>query len=42
MGRLTGQWIVMGPPGMNKEAVKRYRKAFYATLDDPEYQKEAE
>lgn len=41
MSRMTGQWIVMGPPGIDAGALARYRKAFYATLDDPDYRKDA-
>ncbi|MGE3246893.1 MAG: Bug family tripartite tricarboxylate transporter substrate binding protein [Beijerinckiaceae bacterium] len=42
MSRVTGQYIVVGPPGMDKGELERLRKAFYATVADKEYQKEAQ
>ena len=42
MGRVTGQWIVMGPPGLKPEVQQQLSTAFYATLADPEYRKEAQ
>jgi tripartite-type tricarboxylate transporter receptor subunit TctC len=41
MSRVTGQYIMVGPPNMDKAALTRLRKVFDATVADADYQKEA-
>lgn len=40
MNRISGKYLVIGPPGMNKAALERLRKVFTQTAADPNLRQE--